>query len=45
MRDGRSDGGRGVGVQRTLICVVAELMVHSYAATDLSAQISHIRWL
>ena len=29
MRDGRSDGGRGVRIQRTLIGVVAELMVHS----------------
>ena len=35
VRDGRSDGGRGVRVQRTLVGVVAELMVHSHAATDL----------
>jgi len=35
MRDGRSDGGRGVRVQRTLVGVVAELMVHSHA---------HIQW-
>jgi hypothetical protein len=40
--NGGSDSRRGVRIQRTLICVVAELMVHGQESTDLRSR--HMRW-
>jgi hypothetical protein len=40
--DSGSDSRRGVRIQRTLIGVVAELVVHSKVSTDLRSR--HMRW-